>query len=248
MLTDDRAQKVDGSRPGWNLITGQVVSILHGLTRATMKVTTEDHTIFRARCPSELFERASVRIGEQVTAQIPADAVLLGTAGVWPGKDRWNRWTGRIVLVEPGLSAGAITVKLYGKSWTLTSTGPIIGQPLRPQAWDPVNIVIDPERISLVPQQAVHASQHNWTAARAHAVGTHRVWLPARVEAVRTGEGGCIVSLDVGGAHVSAHISGDPETTCAWIPGLPVEIHVGQWEAWLKPKGGSDTVFCRLVY
>ncbi|MES4785607.1 MAG: hypothetical protein C4294_07060, partial [Nitrospiraceae bacterium] len=150
MLTDDRAQKVDGSRPGWNLITGQVVSILHGLTRATMKVTTEDHTIFRARCPSELF---------------PADAVLLGTAGVWPGKDRWNRWTGRIVLVEPGLSAGAITVKLYGKSWTLTSTGPIIGQPLRPQAWDPVNIVIDPERISLVPQQAVHASQHNWTAA-----------------------------------------------------------------------------------
>ena len=76
-----------------------------------------------------------------------------------------------------------------------------------------------------------------------------RVWLKARVQGVRRAESGCVVSLDVGGAHVSALVCGDQDLLCEWVPGLPVEMHVDQWDAWLRPTGaGLDAVMCTLMY
>src|SRR5687768_13503515 len=86
----------------WNHLAGRVISILHGLTRTTIKVMTEDEVILTTRCSSEYFQLVCVQIGQCVTAHITADAVLLGRGGIWPGRERWNRWTGRIVLVDPG--------------------------------------------------------------------------------------------------------------------------------------------------
>ena len=244
---DERAQEAHLSPRVWNVVSGRVISILRGLTRTTIQVMIEDQATVRFRCASEFFEHAGFHIGQQVIARIPAEGVLLGTVGSWPGNNRWNRWGGRIVLVEPGESTPMITVKLQGKSWTLKSTGPVVGQRLRPQVWEPVNIVIDPEKVTLVPQLVANIWR-SWAVQSIQTAGSHPVWLRARIEAVCTGAQGSVVSLDVGGAHVSALICRE-EAQCEWAPGLPVEIHVGQWEAWLRPEGDrTDPIFCRLIY
>jgi molybdopterin-binding protein len=248
MRTDSVAQGLLSMSPSvWNLVAGHIGSILHGLTRTTIKVVTEDGATIRLRCPSERFQQMSLHIGQQVMAQIHANAVLLGMAGTWPGGDRWNRWTGRIVLVEPGAERPLITVKLQGKSCTLKCTGPGVGKSSRPEAWDTVNIVIDPEKVALMPQRS--AGRSRWAATSAGTYERPRVWLKARVEAVRRAESGCVVSLDVGGAHVSALVCGDQDALCEWAPGLPVEMHVDQWDAWLRPAGDDiDAVMCKLMY
>jgi len=241
------AQKTDLSPSVWTVINGRVVSILHGLTRTTIRIMVEDDTTIRVRCPSEFFERVGFHVGQQVVARIPAEGVLLGTIGIWPGSSRWNRWGGRIVLVEPGVSAPMITVKPQGKSWTLKSTGPVVGLP-RPQTWEPVSIVIDPEKVTLVPQRVANIERNLWAAQSIQTAGNSPVWLRARIESVRTGAQGSVISLDVGGLHVSALICRD-EAPYEWAPGLPVEIHIGQWEAWLRPEGDrADPIFCRLMY
>ena len=149
----------------WNLLSGRVVSTLHGLTRTTIKMMTDNDAILRIRCSSERVQERSLHIGQQVMVQIHANAVLLGMGGIWPGGDRWNRWPGRIVLVEPGAERPLITVKLQGISCTLKCTGPVAGQSFQPEAWDPVNIVIDSEKVTLMPQQ--NAGRSRWAATRA---------------------------------------------------------------------------------
>lgn len=235
------------SGPRWNYLTGRVSSILHGLTRATVKVMTEDDVSFKVRCASDVFEEMSLRIDQPVVARINAHDVLIGMAGMWHGKERWNRWNGRIVLVNPADSDPLITAKLQGKCCTLVSTGPIIGLSLRPETWEPVSIVIDPETISLTPY--LHATRQRWTATHVPMHERHRVWLKARVEAVRKSDSGSIVLLNVGGTHISALVCGDQDIPYEWAPGLPVEMHVDQWEAWLRPAGDAlDAVVCKLMY
>jgi hypothetical protein len=230
-----------------NHLAGRVISILHGLMRTTIKAMTEDEVLLTARFPSEGFQQNSLHIGQHISARIAADAVLLGTGGLWPGRERWNRWNGRIVLVDPGLYAPMVTVKIQGTSCTLKSTGPVAGQPLRPESWEPVNIAIDPEHVTLVPQSRGMRDRGLADSIQTHA--GNRVWLKARIEAVRRAESGCVVSLNIGGARVSALIYGDEETMREWLPGSPVEMHVGQWEAWLRPPGdGLDAIMCKLVY
>jgi hypothetical protein len=44
-------------------------------------------------------------------------------------------------------------------------------------------------------------------------------------------------------------VCGDQDIPYEWAPGLPVEMHVDQWEAWLRPAGdGIDAVMCKLMY
>jgi molybdopterin-binding protein len=176
------------SGPMWNHLAGRVISILHGLTRTTVKVMTEDEAIFIVRCPSKRFEEINVRIGQQAMVQVNAHDVLLARAGRWPGKDRWNRWTGRIVLVEPGTEAPMLTVKLQGKSCMLKCTGPVLGLASRPETWDTVNIVVDPEQVAMLPRQS--ATRSRWAATSVRTYECPRVWLKARVETVRKSASG----------------------------------------------------------
>ena len=244
---NQRQGPLEISSDTWNLLSGLVVSTLHGLTRTTIKVMTDNDAILKIRCSPERLQDRSLHMGQEVVAQIHTNAVLLGMAGIWPGGDRWNRWTGRIVLVEPGAERPLITVKLQGKSCTLKCTGPVVGQTFRPEAWEMVNIVIDPEKVALMPQQT--ARQSRWAATSSATYQRPRVWLKARVEAIRRAESGCVVSLDVGGARVSALVCGDQDALFEWAPGLPVEMHVDQWDAWLRPAGeGLDAVMCKLMY
>jgi hypothetical protein len=88
-------------------------------------------------------------VGQRVVAIIPAGAVQLEWGMFRRSRQRWNRWIGRVVLVEQ-LEAGLVyTVKVHGIEWTLKSCGPVLGaqQPMRP--WDIVNVVVDPQLVEL---------------------------------------------------------------------------------------------------
>ena len=76
---------------------------------------------------------------------IPAGAVRL-ECGIFRGsKQRWNRWIGRIVLVEQ-LEAGIVyTIKVHGEEWTLKSYGSSGGETKASKPWDIVNVVVDPQ-------------------------------------------------------------------------------------------------------
>lgn len=91
--------------------------------------------------------------GQRAVAMIPAEAVRLEAGLFRRSKQHLNRWYGRIVLVEPSSLGHVITAKVYGESWSLKCIGPVVGSSQPPRTWDPVNIVVDPHAIKLVPRQ-----------------------------------------------------------------------------------------------
>jgi hypothetical protein len=137
------------SSPTLNVVTGPVVAIYQGLTRTGIRMRVGERTDFRVKWPSHQGEVSGVKIGQWVIAAIPAEGVRFEAGEFRQGKSRWNRWIGRIVFVEPERIAPLITAKLHGESWTLKSTGPIVGLSRRPQVWDTVNIVVDPAQVRI---------------------------------------------------------------------------------------------------
>ncbi len=244
------AGDADRSLPIWNMVSGLVESIHQGLTRTGIHVRIGQHVTIRLRLPSDIGSLHDVRIGQRVTAKIAADAVLLRVPGTWPGKERWNRWTGRIVLVESGLSADVITTKVHGESWTLKSLGPVLGLERRPSAWDTVTITADPARVRLVRQASDDGvGRFPGMIFSTQALTGGRVWLKGRVQAIRQVPTGWLLLFEIGGAHVSALVSTEAGIPWNWKPGVDVDVHVGQWEAWVKPHGRDmDPIQCRLLY
>ncbi|HJT20124.1 MAG TPA: hypothetical protein VJ746_06615 [Nitrospira sp.] len=131
-----------------NRIAGVVQSRHAGLVSHGIRLKVTQRTDLRVRWPIQ--EHRDFRMGQRVVAVIPIDAVSLEAGMFRRSQLRWNRWIGRIVLVEPSGSQTIYTVKLHGEDWTLTSYGPVVGArgPSRP--WDVVNVVVDPRRVELV--------------------------------------------------------------------------------------------------
>ncbi|MGH7254006.1 MAG: hypothetical protein ACREIE_09440, partial [Nitrospiraceae bacterium] len=174
-----------------------------------------------------------------------------GTSGTWPGKNRWNRWEGRIVLVAPVDAEPMITVKVQGVDVTLKSTGPVSGLGRRPQVWDEVNIAVDPEKVKLVLQTAESSPRRfDQIGMGGGTLAGPHVWLKGLLQAVHEVSSGWLLSLEIGGAHVSALVSLEAIQEISWarMPGEQVEVHVDQWDAWVKPSGaGAEPIPCRLL-
>ena len=85
-----------------------------------------------------------------MTAKIASQDVLLGLPDTGQGNERWNRWKGRIVLVEARRNVHLITVKVVGEPWTVQSTTTVYGLDRPPRTWDSVTVMIDPEKIVLM--------------------------------------------------------------------------------------------------
>ena len=144
-----QAWDLDQSFSEVNVVTGTVVSSYRGLSRTRMRLRIGGQTILRARWLSDEGVTEPVRIGDRVTAVIPAEAVRLEIGWFRRGTRRLNRWIGRIVLVHGDKPDPLITVKVYGETWTLRSRGNVVGADRLPRAWETVNIVIDPEQVRL---------------------------------------------------------------------------------------------------
>ena len=94
-----------------------------------------------------------------MVATVPAETVRLESGMFRRGKQRWNRWVGRIVLIQQVEAGSLYTVKVHGEEWTLKSLGPVLGAQGPSRPWDVVNIVVDPQRVDLsivAPCRIVH--------------------------------------------------------------------------------------------
>jgi hypothetical protein len=130
-----------------NRIMGVVQSHHVGLVRAGVRIKIMERTDLRVKWSIE-DERCFV-LEQQVVATIPAWAVRLEAGIFRRSKQRWNRWIGRIVLVESSHSGTVFTVKIHGESWTLKAYGPVMGARQPSRVWDAVNVVVDPQSVDL---------------------------------------------------------------------------------------------------
>jgi hypothetical protein len=130
-----------------NRIMGVVQSHHVGLVRAGVRIKIMERIDLRVKWSID--DERCVVVGQDVVATIPAEAVQLEAGIFRRSKQRWNRWIGRIVLVHEDKPNPLITVKVHGETWTLQSRGHVVGADRLPQAWESVNIVIDPELVRL---------------------------------------------------------------------------------------------------
>lgn len=84
-----------------NVATGPIESIHHRLTRMGIRMRVGQRASLRVRWPSDHGTLSHVEIGQSAVARIAASSVLLGVSDRWPERGRWNRWTGRVVLLSP---------------------------------------------------------------------------------------------------------------------------------------------------
>ena len=134
-----------------NVLMGIVISKTEGLSRTTLRIRVGKHTDLRVRWQATLPTRNTADIGQTVSVTIPEEAVHLDAGSFRRGKQRLNRWIGRVVLVNRKDENPATTVKLHRESITLKCVGPVMGARAGLSVWDTVNIVVDPQQVRLVP-------------------------------------------------------------------------------------------------
>ncbi len=139
---------IPASKSMINVAEGVVHSQHVGLADITVRIRVGQHVDLRVKLAID-DERRFV-IGQSVIAKIPSDAIRFEAGLFRRSRQRLNRWYGRIVLLKPLSEGHLITIKLHGEGWTLTSTMPVVRSAHRPQTWDSVNIVVDPQAIELV--------------------------------------------------------------------------------------------------
>ena len=231
----------------WNGVSASVVETHQGLTRTTMKLRAGRATSLKVRWPSEKAEGNCPEIGEQVVACISAEQVLLATPDRWPGHDRWNRWAGRIVSIETD-DYSVLMVKVQGEQWTLRSTRPVVGLTGPPQISDVVNIVVDPHTINLIRDRL----SRQWSVHRVPAQETYSgtigmVRLNGHARSVHRTSNGCLLTLSIGEARISALLPESEENNPVWRPGMNVEIHMNARDSWVKHDQGM-LLPCNLAY
>lgn len=137
----------EGSVVNW--VVGLVQSQHTGLLRTGVRIKVGKRQSLRVKWPIGAARCFVFVMGQQVVATIPAEAVRLEAGMFRQSKQRWNRWIGRIVLVEVTETGILYTVKIHGENWTLKGYGPVVGARQPSKTWDDVNVVVDPQRIDL---------------------------------------------------------------------------------------------------
>ena len=244
-------QENEATMPGdHNVLSGIVEAIHRGLTRISVRLVTGHHTPVRVRWQEQDSPDLSFLVGRRVTARIPTDAVCLEAGLFRQGRRRWNRWIGRVVLVQRERHLVFVTVKLHGDDVILISSQAIGSRATSLQTWDTVNVVVDPSRMTLHAEGPDQLDGSQIDLQRAwHADRDARILLRARLTDVRRMPEGPLLSLDLGEAYVSAQITRSNLSSVEWALGGIVEIQIGAWKAWVKRSHDAMApIPCRLLY
>ena len=131
-----------------NWIAGVIQSQYVGLQRAGVRIKVGARADLRVRWAIE--KNRQFAIDQEVVAAIPSQAVRLESGLFRRSKQRWNRWIGRIVLVEQREGTRLYTVKIHGEEWTIKSSGLVLGDEQAMRPWNVVNVVVDPQQVDLM--------------------------------------------------------------------------------------------------
>lgn len=160
MNRESTSSKRTHEHPVEGLVSDSMVNVVKGivhsqhvdLLHSTVRIRAGRRVDMRIRLP--IGDDRCFFPGQQVIATIPAEAVHLEAGLFRRSRQRLNRWYGRIVLIKPlDDEKQLITVKLHGEGWALASTMPVLGSTHSPRTWDPINIVVDFQRIGLFPSR-----------------------------------------------------------------------------------------------
>lgn len=230
-----------------NVLTGMVISGAAGLTKTTYRIRIGERTDLHVRWPLADPARRTLETGQPVHLTIPQEAVQLEAGGFRRGKQRWNRWVGRVVLASPHGKAGSTTVKIHQDPITLKSSAPVIGARVPLTTWDTVNVVIDPQRIQVC--HCIRASAHTPPPRRsADIVGTPTsVWLRTVVRAVRAMPTALHLTLSAGDVTLSVLIEVGTASAAAWQVGDSLEVNIGHGDAWVRQQAQGPIVPCCIV-
>jgi len=230
-----------------NVLWGVVTSRREGLTRTTLRIRVGERTDLRVRWQTSFPTGDTIEVGQIVRITIPADAVQLEAGWFRRGNQRWNRWIGRVVLVNQTNHDPITTAKIHRDSITLNSVGPVIGA-TRPTIWDTVNIVVDPYHVGVAPVSPA-GRQMISPLSSSLLVDSESplIWLRATIRSVRAIPSGLFVGLDVVGVRISMVIEPNLTAMLSWLVGSPVEISFNRCDAWIRRCGESPMVPCSAV-
>ncbi|MBX3304353.1 MAG: hypothetical protein KF693_19240 [Nitrospira sp.] len=231
-----------------NTFTGTVISRTEGLTRTTLRIRVGTRTDLHVRWSGVSPVHDAVRIGQTVRLTIPEEAVQLEAGGFRRGKQRWNRWIGRVVLVERNGDGPVTTVKIHRDIITLKSRHPVIGACGPLTTWDTVNIVVDPQQVRLTPSDLLSPAVTDSDPFPFATPPQASVWLHATIQSLRWSPAGHHVSLDVDGANLSVLLETDGEISRSWTLGSPVEINISYCGARIRRGAHSLPLRGRIVF
>ena len=190
----------------------------------------------------------TIEIGQTVRITIPVKAVQLESGGFRRGKQRWNRWIGRVVLVNRNNHDLVTTAKIHRDSIVLHSVGPVIGAASL-TTWDTVNIVVDPCQVGVVPvSRPCRQMRPSLSSFPLIDSQPSSVWLRATIRSVRAISTGLLVALNVGSANLSIIIEASPTAMLSWMVGTPVEININRCDAWIRRCAESPMLPCSVVF
>jgi hypothetical protein len=179
---ESAAQMSSSLLPMVNVISAQIAAIHQGLTWVGIRLRIGERTDLVVRLPLSHYLTNGLSAGQWVKALIPAEAVHLEAGYFRRGKRRWNRWIGQIALVDSVQGECVIMVKLHNDQPTLRSCGSMTGSNWCPQAWDTVNIVVDPTNITLDTLPHISRSPAlGRNGEKRDPVGDARVWLKGQI-------------------------------------------------------------------
>lgn len=231
-----------------NVLTGVVSSCTEGLTRTTYRIRIGERTDLRIRWPLAAPSRRTLEIGQPVRLTIPQEAVQLEAGGFRRGKQRWNRWIGRVVLAAHNGERPSTTVKIHQDPITLKSCAPVIGAHTPLATWDTVNILIDPQRIKVCSCTLASRQEPLPRRTTVQAPFTPAsVWLRTAVRAVRAVPNGHHLTLNAGGATLSVLIEVGVNSASAWKAGDSLEVNIGTGDAWIRYSPKGIMVPCSVV-
>lgn len=238
-----------------NRVNGQVIWIQKGFRDSTLKLRVGETLDLKVRGNQQDKGKSPICLGQWLEIEIPSDAIYVAAPELLPLKGRWTQWEGRIVLAprpenDPYIS-NLTTVKVRGEQLTLHSHRPLGGRSAPRQVGDRVALLIDPRAVgirsvedtSVVAQQ----SQGEFGPDSVSPLQPKRVRLPGTIIRTRQATVGVFVTLRVGQAVVSAHVTGEEAHADLWPPGKATTLIVGEHEAWIQSFGMLMTP-CLLVY
>ena len=216
-----------------NRLMGQVIWMQKELQGLTLKLRVGNTLKLKMRSHTPSMETAVFTLGQWFIVDIPLESMYLVSPEVPLIKKRWTRWEGRIVLSarpENDLCvSGPTTIKVLGEQVTLLANRILGGKSAPAHVGDRVIVMIDPRAINIVSTGAL--AKPSLPVFSQPPVPSGKVRLYGVIKTTRPSHTGLFVTVQIGHAVVSAHVTGAKATTDCWPVGGRIALTIGEHDA-----------------
>jgi len=136
------------------------------------------------------------------------------------------------------------TVKTHHHDMTLRSRGAVIGACNPLMMLDAVNVVVDPQRVWLIPLRPTSGASRDSDPAPDSDPPLASLWLQATIRSLRSTQDAQHIALDVGIAKVAVLIETTGSAVLFLNTGASVQVSIGQGEAWIRRDAKSTALPC----